>query len=153
LEIVIVVMLLHFRSMGQITHTQKIGHSQPAALFFRGTKDLAQRMPKPQSTIANGKIRSMGQFWQRGIVQILSNSAVSYRVVLYGNTPLQTLSIYCCAARAVAVLRDLEELMGGTLPESVVIETEAFGEALPMGCDDTGWSRQTNRRVELWVAQ
>jgi hypothetical protein len=27
LEIVIVVMLLHFRSMGQITHTQKIGHS------------------------------------------------------------------------------------------------------------------------------
>jgi len=57
------------------------------------------------------------------------------------------------SARAVAVLRDLEELMGGTLPESVVIETEAFGEALPMGCDDTEWGRQTNRRVELWVAQ
>lgn len=45
------------------------------------------------------------------------------------------------SARAVAVLRDLEELMGGTLPESVVIETEAFGEALPMGCDDTEWGR------------
>lgn len=57
------------------------------------------------------------------------------------------------SARAVAVLGDLEELMGGQLPEGVTIETEAFGEALPMGCDDTEWGRQTNRRVELWVAQ
>jgi len=39
------------------------------------------------------------------------------------------------------------------LPEGVVVETEAFGEALPMGCDDTEWGRQTNRRVELWVEQ
>lgn len=57
------------------------------------------------------------------------------------------------SARSVAVLRDLEELMGGALPDGVVVETEAFGEALPMGCDDTEWGRQMNRRVELWVAQ
>lgn len=57
-----------------------------------------------------------------------------------------------CRARAVSVLRDLEELMGGAIPEGIVVETEAFGEALPMGCDDTEWGRQMNRRVELWVA-
>ena len=29
---------------------------EPATLFLRGTKDLAQRMPEPQSAIANGEI-------------------------------------------------------------------------------------------------
>ena len=36
-------------------------------------------------------------------------------------------------------------------PERVVIEAEAFGEALPMACDDTDWGRRINRRVEVWV--
>ena len=57
------------------------------------------------------------------------------------------------SARAESVLRDLEELMGGSLPAGTTVETEAFGEALPMGCDDTEWGRQMNRRVELWVTQ
>jgi phosphate transport system substrate-binding protein len=57
------------------------------------------------------------------------------------------------SARAEAVLRELRALLGGTLPEDVTLETEAFGEALPMGCDDTEWGRQMNRRVELWVSQ
>tara|TARA_R110002051_G_scaffold81144_2_gene145139 strand:+ start:1956 stop:3494 length:1539 start_codon:yes stop_codon:yes gene_type:complete len=57
------------------------------------------------------------------------------------------------SARAEAVLRDLEEVMGGGLPDGTTVETEAFGEALPMGCDDTEWGRQMNRRVELWATQ
>lgn len=57
------------------------------------------------------------------------------------------------SARAASVLRDLEALMGGALPAGTTVDTEAFGEALPMGCDDTEWGRQMNRRVELWVAQ
>jgi phosphate transport system substrate-binding protein len=56
------------------------------------------------------------------------------------------------SARAEAVKRALIAVLG-SLPESVVVETEAFGEALPMGCDDTEWGRQLNRRVELWVDQ
>lgn len=56
------------------------------------------------------------------------------------------------SARAESVLRDLEELLDG-IPDGVVVETEAFGEALPMGCDDTEWGRQMNRRVELWVSE
>jgi phosphate transport system substrate-binding protein len=28
---------------------------------------------------------------------------------------------------------------------------EAFGEAMPMACDDSEWGRQVNRRVEVWV--
>ncbi|SDX82908.1 phosphate ABC transporter substrate-binding/OmpA family protein [Citreimonas salinaria] len=33
----------------------------------------------------------------------------------------------------------------------VEIDTEAFGEALPLACDDSAWGRQINRRVEVWV--
>ena len=57
------------------------------------------------------------------------------------------------SARAEAVLRELRALLDGTLPEDVTVETEACGEALPMGCDDTEWGRQLNRRVELWVSR
>ena len=56
------------------------------------------------------------------------------------------------SARAEAVKRALIAVLG-ELPDGVVVETEAFGEALPMGCDDTEWGRQMNRRVELWVDQ
>ncbi|MCF2871432.1 phosphate ABC transporter substrate-binding/OmpA family protein [Octadecabacter sp. G9-8] len=57
------------------------------------------------------------------------------------------------AARAEAVRRDVERALGGDIPVNVQIETEAFGEALPMACDDTIWGQQTNRRVELWVRE
>ncbi|WP_425046869.1 substrate-binding domain-containing protein [Primorskyibacter sp. S87] len=35
--------------------------------------------------------------------------------------------------------------------DRVKIGVEAFGEALPMACDDSEWGRQVNRRVEIWV--
>jgi len=35
--------------------------------------------------------------------------------------------------------------------ERLQIEVEAFGEALPMACDDSDWGRQVNRRVEVWL--
>jgi phosphate transport system substrate-binding protein len=54
------------------------------------------------------------------------------------------------SARAEAVKRELLVVLG-VLPDTVTLETETFGEALPMGCDDTVWGQQTNRRVELWV--
>ncbi|UWQ91482.1 substrate-binding domain-containing protein [Rhodobacteraceae bacterium M382] len=40
------------------------------------------------------------------------------------------------------------ETMDSTRTE---IGIEAFGEALPMACDDSAWGRQVNRRVEVWV--
>jgi len=33
----------------------------------------------------------------------------------------------------------------------VEIGVDAFGEALPMACDDSDWGRQVNRRVEVWL--
>ncbi|MCR9124952.1 MAG: phosphate ABC transporter substrate-binding/OmpA family protein [Rhodobacteraceae bacterium] len=38
---------------------------------------------------------------------------------------------------------------GGT--DRVTLEVAAFGEAMPMACDDSDWGRQVNRRVEVWV--
>ncbi|HHB80479.1 MAG TPA: cell envelope biogenesis protein OmpA [Aliiroseovarius sp.] len=33
----------------------------------------------------------------------------------------------------------------------VTLRKEAFGEALPMACDDSEWGRRVNRRVEVWL--
>ncbi|WP_299983685.1 phosphate ABC transporter substrate-binding/OmpA family protein [uncultured Ruegeria sp.] len=38
-----------------------------------------------------------------------------------------------------------------SIPDSVEITVEGFGEAMPMACDDTEWGRKVNRRVEVWV--
>jgi phosphate transport system substrate-binding protein len=62
-----------------------------------------------------------------------------------------TANRYLSSARAEAVRRDLTRALGGTFPANVTVDTAAFGEALPMACDDTIWGQQTNRRVELWV--
>lgn len=35
--------------------------------------------------------------------------------------------------------------------DRVEMDVEAFGEALPMACDDTDWGRTVNRRVEVWL--
>lgn len=56
-------------------------------------------------------------------------------------------------ARADTVRRAVEDavrtLHPGALP--MRLEVRGFGEALPIGCDDTPWGRQMNRRVEVWV--
>jgi phosphate transport system substrate-binding protein len=31
------------------------------------------------------------------------------------------------------------------------VSVQAYGEAMPMACDDTEWGRQLNRRVEVWI--
>ena len=46
------------------------------------------------------------------------------------------------AVRKAAETVDLDDLD---------ISVDAFGEALPMACDDSAWGRQVNRRVEVWV--
>ena len=33
----------------------------------------------------------------------------------------------------------------------VTIRVDAFGEAMPMACDDSDWGRRVNRRVEVWT--
>ncbi|MBE0454766.1 substrate-binding domain-containing protein [Roseovarius autotrophicus] len=35
--------------------------------------------------------------------------------------------------------------------DRIDLSVDAFGEAMPMACDDTAWGRQVNRRVEVWV--
>ena len=52
-------------------------------------------------------------------------------------------------ARAVqaAVIAAVET--GGS--DRIDMGVAAFGEALPMACDDTEWGRSVNRRVEVWI--
>jgi phosphate transport system substrate-binding protein len=36
-------------------------------------------------------------------------------------------------------------------PDRVTLAVDAFGEAMPMACDDSDWGRAVNRRVEVWL--
>ena len=53
--------------------------------------------------------------------------------------------------RAEAVRDAVLEAAETADPDRIRISTEAFGEALPMACDDSAWGRKVNRRVEIWV--
>lgn len=35
--------------------------------------------------------------------------------------------------------------------ERVQLDVDAFGEAMPMACDDSAWGAKINRRVEVWL--
>ncbi len=53
--------------------------------------------------------------------------------------------------RAEAVRRAIIAAAVTVNLDRVVLDVDAFGEAMPMACDDSAWGRQANRRVEVWV--
>jgi len=53
--------------------------------------------------------------------------------------------------RAEAVRRAVTTAAVTVNLERVTLDVDAFGEAMPMACDDSSWGRQANRRVEVWV--
>ncbi len=53
-------------------------------------------------------------------------------------------------SRAEGVLLALKTEMAG-VPETALPKVEAFGEAMPMACDETSAGRRLNRRVEVWL--
>ncbi|MEO5614611.1 MAG: OmpA family protein, partial [Cypionkella sp.] len=52
--------------------------------------------------------------------------------------------------RADGILAALKQAVSG-VPETAMPRVEAFGEALPMACDETAAGRRLNRRVEVWL--
>lgn len=53
--------------------------------------------------------------------------------------------------RADAVRRAVSDAAVTANLARVELGVDAFGEAMPMACDDSAWGRQANRRVEVWV--
>ena len=53
--------------------------------------------------------------------------------------------------RAEAVKRAVVSAAQTANLDRIQLDVDAFGEALPMACDDSAWGRQANRRVEVWV--
>ncbi|MDZ4391590.1 phosphate ABC transporter substrate-binding/OmpA family protein [Cypionkella sp.] len=51
--------------------------------------------------------------------------------------------------RADGILAALKQ--AAAVPEAALPRVEAFGEALPMACDETAAGRRLNRRVEVWL--
>ncbi|PSL18009.1 phosphate ABC transporter substrate-binding/OmpA family protein [Shimia abyssi] len=53
--------------------------------------------------------------------------------------------------RAVAVRDAVLDAAETANLDRLKIDVQAYGEAMPMACDDSAWGRQVNRRVEIWV--
>jgi phosphate transport system substrate-binding protein len=53
--------------------------------------------------------------------------------------------------RAEAVRTAVQSTAETASFDRLKLEVDAFGEAMPMACDDSAWGRQVNRRVEVWV--
>ena len=51
--------------------------------------------------------------------------------------------------RADGILMALKQ--AASVPDAALPRVEAFGEALPMACDETAAGRRLNRRVEVWL--
>ena len=54
-------------------------------------------------------------------------------------------------ARAEAVQAAVLSAIDAGVTDRIDLGVAAFGEALPMACDDSDWGRRVNRRVEVWV--
>ena len=54
-------------------------------------------------------------------------------------------------SRAEAVRKAVLQIAETVDQTQVELNVDAFGEALPLACDDSEWGRQANRRVEVWV--
>jgi len=55
------------------------------------------------------------------------------------------------ANREIALHRAVSKAAETANLDRVQLDVDAFGEALPMACDDSEWGRQANRWVEVWV--
>ena len=53
--------------------------------------------------------------------------------------------------RAALVLDQVREAAGIANFDQIEVAADAFGEVLPMACDDIAWGRSLNRRVEVWI--
>ncbi|GAA3858171.1 phosphate ABC transporter substrate-binding/OmpA family protein [Celeribacter arenosi] len=60
----------------------------------------------------------------------------------------QTLSTRRAQAVRDTVLAAVNDTFDAT---RVTIEAQGYGEVMPLACDDVGWGRSLNRRVEVWV--
>lgn len=67
-----------------------------------------------------------------------------------GQGPAQS-NMAIARKRAETVRRAVLEAAETADTNQVEILTEAFGEAMPMACDNSAWGRQVNRRVEVWL--
>jgi phosphate transport system substrate-binding protein len=53
--------------------------------------------------------------------------------------------------RAEAVREAVFKAAETASPDRINTGVAAFGEAMPLACDDSDWGRKANRRVEVWV--
>lgn len=53
--------------------------------------------------------------------------------------------------RAQTVVNAIKETAPMLDEQAIRLTVHAFGEAMPIACDDTEWGRRANRRVELWL--
>ena len=53
--------------------------------------------------------------------------------------------------RAQSVLETIKATLPPGALDAVPIRVQSYGELTPVGCNETSWGRELNRRVEVWV--
>lgn len=78
------------------------------------------------------------------------------RVVFVGFTDgngSQQVNLRLARRRAESVRRAVLRAAPAADRDRLDIHVEAFGETMPLACDDDDWGAQINRRVEVWINQ
>ena len=91
----------------------------------------------------------------RQLAQAIQTGTYDGRTLLFvgfsdGQGP-SDINLRIARERAQAVRQAVENAVETGDLSQLALATDAFGEAMPMACDDTRWGRQVNRRVEVWV--
>ncbi|KAF0676370.1 phosphate ABC transporter substrate-binding/OmpA family protein [Profundibacterium mesophilum] len=112
-------------------------------LTFRFEDGAAQLDPQSRSNIA-----LLGEALERGVFDDRALVFVGFSDGLGPAGLNRRLSRERARTVRDAVRRASHGASDAALPE---LEIEAFGEAMPMACDETEWGRGVNRRVEVWL--
>ena len=104
------------------------------------TDKVAVEVPSPVAGV-------MGQY----LAQVGDNVAVGAVIAtIETGSGAAAANLDLSLSRAAGVLAALKAA-APSLPDDRLPRVEAFGEALPMACDETAAGRRLNRRVELWL--
>ena len=120
-------------------HLAQAERLSPTFRFAGGSTDLDAQSRSSVSRLARSIER--GQFDGRRLVFVgFSDSEGSAEV----NARLSR-------SRAEAARAAVQDAAASANLSRVTMVVEAYGEAMPMACDDTEWGRAVNRRVEVWL--
>ncbi|WP_338014553.1 phosphate ABC transporter substrate-binding/OmpA family protein [Rhodophyticola sp. CCM32] len=124
------------RLAARISDSQRLS---PSFRFAAGTADLDTQSRSSVSRLA--RAIEQGQFDGRQLVFVGFSDGAGDAAT----------NLRLARGRAETVRSAIIEAASAADLNRLQLRVDAFGEAMPMACDDTDWGRAVNRRVEVWL--